>query len=514
MKRTTIGVMAISVLVLLVLVPFGMGFFVQNKVKNQVFQWAEQESFVEVEWLSFKRGFWSSTADFMLIIKNSDAQSGHVVNQSWAHLLVRSRITHGPLLIGGGKIGPGVAVGWAMVDSQLLKAVDNGYPDKGGAYDGYFTLNANTRTLLKFTGGFTTKILGSQVAVEMPGHPQFRMEDVHVKFTADKNYEHQSADLTIPKLEVKKDNYQLSFEHTELTGDWEKTKYDFYQGNSEVNIKSMQALKDVQPVYNAKALHIATAQALNKDLLNVNVNLAFDESTFKGETYGPLKHKMALNNIRAAALQKLQQQLRMISHSSLPAEQQRMQVMMLLPLVPQLITQGASFEVKQFDLTVPMGQLSMEGYARIAKSHEQSSPGNMMRLLPKVTAQANLQLPTELVERLAVSALHKRLERQRLKAQASGTAPATQTDLSKEEITKMVKSRLQDWEARGFLVREKERYKISFTFKDGHFLVNGKSLETGNEIKVNANTNTSKMPQPSLPDLQMPMAAISQAAQT
>ena len=508
MKRAKSVAIVASVLIALVLLPFGTGFFVQNKIKKQVFQWAEQEPYVSVEWINFKRGFWSSTADLMFVIKNPERQSNHVMNQSWAHLLVKSKVIHGPILFAKGEQGPRIALGWSLIDSQVLKAVEHGYPDKGGNFDGYFSLNAIMRTVIKFGGGMNVQIQGNQLGIDMPGYPQFVWQDFKMEFDYTHQFDHQAAVVSLPKFELTKDDYQIAFENLSLSGNWKKTKYDFYEGDSQLDIKKMQCNKESLPLYGVKKFHVSTQQVLDKDLLNVTVALSFDDAVYQEEHYGPLKHKLFINNIRATVLQKLQQQLQLISHSALPVEQQRMQVMMLLPIVPQLITQGASFEIKQFDLKMPEGPLSIEGYARIAKSNQKHSPENLLRLLPKVTAEVNLQLPTELLKKVAVKALRERLNASRLKAIAAGTKSEAKSELSDQEVTTLVKSRLQDWETRGFLVREKERYKISLTFKEGHFLINGKSLETGTEMKINVNTSQAK-PSPAPPAVaHMPVATV------
>ena len=497
MKRANIGMLAIILVVVLALLPFGMGFIVQNKFKSVLNQWVAQEAGVRAELLNYQRGFWSSTAEVMLSIADEEQELTTSTHQVWAHLLLKNSIKHGPVLWSRGKEGVRLSLGWALIQSQILKAVDNGYADKSGIFDGYFTINANMDTWLKFSNGLHTLVKANHFALEMPGRPQVYVNKATLNLDYAKHFTSQQATLHFLQLQLNNNDYETNFNDVSLQGSWEKTPYDFFTGHSAIDIANVITNKNKQQLNVLEKIHLDAMQQLKDKYLNAYIDLSIAHGKFDSQSYGPFYNRIEFNNISAPVLQQLQQQVKIISHSALPEQQKNIQVMSLIPLVPKLVAHGASVEIKAFDLRVPEGQISIQGYARIAKDKAQQPVAAIMQLLPKLTADVTVRLPKSLVKEILTKNLLKRVLAQHAAQAAknhSNTADKkveqTQelTMPDKQTVSVLVTARLQDWQQRGFLVQEKDRYKLSFSFKDGHILINNKALETGSSLNVIQNS--------------------------
>ena len=476
MKRAKIGILAGVVIVVLALLPYGAGFVVQTKFETTLAQWAEQDPLFETTILSYKRGFWSSTAEVMLVVNNPEGDEALVTHKEWAHILLKEHIYHGPLALGSKNLTPV----WAVIDTQLMKAVDHGYPDKAGQFDGYMTLDATARSLLHFNGALETHLQSGFFSSEMPSVPSIQLRNIEIESFNTKDFVKRAITTKLAELQFKKDQYDIAATGLTFKGHWRQTPYEFYEGYSNINVATFSSHERGKQALDLKNIDVRIEQTLQQQLYHSAFSLAFDEGVFKGKTFGPLQHKFEINNISAPLLQKLQQQLKLISHSPLPFEQKRVQLMALLPLMPKLLAEGASFEIKQFDLTLPEGRCSLQGHARLAHEDQETPPAAMMQLLPRVTAAATIQLPVALVSQMAIKVFKKRLSlAQQAKADETkvneiANAP---TDLSEQEIRERVKARLHDWEQRGLLVRKDNHYEVSLSLKHGRFLVNSRSLE-------------------------------------
>jgi uncharacterized protein YdgA (DUF945 family) len=199
----------------------------------------------------------------------------------------------------------------------------------------------------------------------------------------------------------------------------------------------------------------------------------------QSKTVGPANLEMAIRNLDAHVLKRINQQTNHIQQSTTVLEKQQA-FLAILPEVPKLFSKGAEFEVSELKLIAPEG--TIEGNLQI--SLPQGEHSNPLTLMQKVQGKGKLRVPVEIVNRVLNEANRQRLVAQQTASaqqdvssipnSTTTTTPTAPTvDITQEAAT-LTTTQLNSLTQSGMLVVDSNYYVIEVALQQGQLQVNGK----------------------------------------
>lgn len=142
-------------------------------------------------------------------------------------------------------------------------------------------------------------------------------------------------------------------------------------------------------------------QIVGKDLSSF-IKLSVSDVDYNGDKYGPAKFQLDLRKVDAEAVQTIVKELETakqeMAKQGLPPEaalfiaQQK-----IMEGLPKLLQHGPEIEISELSLNTPQGMI--DGHTKIALDLEgKQMPQNPFELIPLISIDANISIPTSLVE--------------------------------------------------------------------------------------------------------------------
>ena len=183
---------------------------------------------------------------------------------------------------------------------------------------------------------------------------------------------------------------------------------------------------------------------------------------------GPATYTVALRNLDARAVAKLNQTVADMRQKNLPAEQVNMVLgATMLGLLPDLLKKGPVLEISEISLGGERGQALGKGQLRV----DTSNPAvlqNPLLLKDALLLEAQVDLPESLLVSLTEFALRKQLA-------------AVGGEYSNEQIQAMaengVRQRMAQESARRLFVFEDGVYRMRMHMEGGRFSLNGQTVD-------------------------------------
>lgn len=252
-------------------------------------------------------------------------------------------------------------------------------------------------------------------------------------------------------------------------------------GDAALNVHSFQLASEGQSPLLIEGFQAVSSNQVNDNLVNSSLKADVSRITCNELDYGPGVLNVSASNLDATALGHIQHQLQMLNNSNLTEAQQQVMWLTLLPELPVLLEHGAEFEVKQFQLSTPLGLILV--MAKVKLPVQKPGNRNPLLLLNQIQADASVEMPTEWLDEMTTHFLKFKIQQDQLMQakkleNANASADMLPKVLSEEEIDvlahQQTDKQLESLVESGILIKKNNLYRIKVTFKKGAFIVNGK----------------------------------------
>jgi uncharacterized protein YdgA (DUF945 family) len=396
---------------------YGMGIATERTVKHNL-EAVNKSNGLYVNILEYKRGWFTSTAqlDWRLhvperVVKSSDGQSQTVAAQDYK-MQMPLTIYHGPIIFANGTVKFGL--GYANTDIHLP-------PQYNEKFNTHFTTES-TQPVLDLSL-FVNYLNNSKIEMAVPtfkliakdgGQFDWKGMNSSVNVTSDANQ--IDGDFTVDGVQFSKDDTKAVMGEVTSEYDLHKTNTGLYLGDASMSLPSLVINQKEEKLFELTQFDVHSSSDIEEGLFSSHFKSSLEKIVAQGKTFGPGNLEMAIRNLDADVLGKINQQ---VNQAQVGTEVEKQQALLaILPEIPKLFSRGAEFEISELSFTMPQG--TIEGNMLVTLPKGDSS--NPFELMQKVQGKGKLRVPADVIK-LVLNQANK----QKLSAQAASTQPATDT---------------------------------------------------------------------------------------
>ena len=194
----------------------------------------------------------------------------------------------------------------------------------------------------------------------------------------------------------------------------------------------------------------------------------------KGKKYGPGKFELAIRNLDAKAMGRINGLSTQLQSGDEAQKQQAM--MQLLQEVPMLLSKGPEIEISQMEFKLPDG--NVEGSLLI--SLPKLANANVMSIIQSVNGKAHFEVPRALVRMAATDTFQKSIMNNQLQQAMAQQNQSTPSVLEvHKQAQEMADKRLNAMIDAGMFVAKDKDLIIDLRLEQGKLMVNGKAFNAG-----------------------------------
>lgn len=387
-------------------------------------------------------------------------------------------VYHGPIIF---HKGVRFGLGYAQTAIPL--------PDEAQAQFKQFFTADSTAPELKLSL-FVNYLNNSRVKMEVPafkmvaqqGGGEFEWLGMNSAMTITSNVDKVKGDITIDGMRFAKKDAKVTGTVGEISSEYNLYKADngLYFGDASISFPSVSVKADTANVFQLDGLDMYSSSDIDGDLFNSHFKVSLNKMLIEDQTYGPGNFEVALRNLDANVLAKLNQQVQQAQQGTEQEKQQA--IMAMLPDLPKLFSRGAEFEISELSFSMPEG--TVEG--NLLVSLPKGEMGNPFEVMQKVQGNGKLKVPAPILkklmtqtnkQRLGSQAAQQEIVQQIQNAQAqSGTATSAATtapDVT-QQAASMTEQQIASMLQSGLLVQQGNDYVIELSLNQGQFVVNTK----------------------------------------
>lgn len=460
---------------------YGMGIATERAVKHNL-DAINKSNGLSVKVAEYKRKWFSSTAllDWRLqvperIAKSEDGQSVTVPAQEF-EMQMPMVIHHGPVIF----VNNTVKFGFGYAETQIpLPAKYN------EQFDSMFT-SESVKPQLNLSM-FVNYFNNSQIEMSVPSFKlmgkqgqQFDWKGMTSFLDVGSDASKVKGEFNVEGMLFSKDGMKAQVGEINTDYDLQKSDAGLYLGDANASIPSLLVSQKDEKLFELTDFDVHSSCNVENGLFGSQFKMSIDKVFATGKSYGPGNLEMAIKNLDADVLARINQQVNQAQNGT---EAERQQAMLaILPEVPKLFGRGAEFEISELSFVMPQG--TVEGTLQV--SLPAGDTANPFELMQKIKGNGKLKIPAEVIK-LALNESNKQkiLSNQTTSQPADQTtvadaivsatspAPAATTDavqqaasMSDEQINAMVQS--------GLIAQDSNYYVIDVSLDQGSFTVNGK----------------------------------------
>ena len=254
----------------------------------------------------------------------------------------------------------------------------------------------------------------------------------------------------------------VSIADISLQGAFAEGPHEIALGSSELGID----LIEISPADNEQVIKISAAKTIlsiteDHDLLSIKETIKIEKIEVNKKQYGPAQFELAINNLDAATVASLENEIKAIQETEKDPEIANQQMMQLfMEKGPTLLKASPEIELSNVSFKGPNGQL--QASAKLAFDGQGEVMLNPFFIMGRTTVTGNISADQHLV-----AAIHK----EALKAKM---CTDQQDRVCDQQAAKISSDQLKDLIERQTIVLTKGKFTIDFSFKDGIMLVNDK----------------------------------------
>ncbi len=282
------------------------------------------------------------------------------------------------------------------------------------------------------------------------------------------------------------DGFQLSKKDVTFDMKGIEMNYDFDAGDNgllvgqaTLDFPGMKLVEAGKPMLEVNKVEMTVKHDIDDGLFSSSLNVSMDKILVQGETYGPGKLSLAIRNLDAEILARVNKKLQQLNNAS--EDEARRIFMGMLPELPALLSKGATFELSTLTFSMPQGTINGQLMVSLPAGEDIKNP---FALLQKIKGDGKLSIPAEVVKAMvaerAKQALKDPQTRQMLehmrqaRADSNAAAPAAMDD--QQMVTDMVHKQLDQLAQSGMIVKKGSDYYMEFKLENGSLTINGKPI--------------------------------------
>ncbi|HHT0592499.1 TPA: YdgA family protein [Legionella anisa] len=464
---------------------YGMGFLTERTIRKNI-EVIDQSNGLYAEIEQYNRGLFDSEAQIKWqlhiperVVKDENGQLQTLPAQDY-NMVMPLTIHHGPIIYANHKLRFGLGYAEAVFP----------FPEQyNQQFDTQFTKESIKPKL--DLSIFVNYLNESTVDFKVPnfkliakdGSGNLEWLGMDSSTTMSSGMGKVAGKVVLDGLHATKDDTKITLSKVSSDYDLHETPAGLYLGDANFSLPSFDVYVKDQKMFSINDLTIKSDSDIEQHLFNTNFNLALKSVLANGQNYGPGELQVALRNIDADVLAKINEQTAAMQNGN---EMQRQQAMLaLLPEVPKLFSKGAEFEISKLSFTIPQGLIEGNMFVTMPKG-ENANPFEMMQ---KIQGKARLQVPAEAVKAVMKQSvlqqiakkpdLQQTLTQQLQASQAAGQTnqPAAPTPTPEQLAEMQTNKQINALQQNGLIVAQGKDFVIEVSLDQGKFTINGKPYD-------------------------------------
>ncbi len=468
---------------------YGMGVLTERTIKKNIAV-IDQSNGLYAEISQYDRGLFNSNAKIKWklhipsrVVKDAAGQVQTAPAQDY-NVDMPMVIHHGPIIVAnhGVRFGLGYATSSFTFPQEYVAKFDEVFNKESSKP----TLDLNI---------FVNYLNQSTVDLSVPqfklfakeGNGSFNWVGMNATTTISSEMKKISGGLTLNGIQYTNEDMKATLAKVSSDYDLHETPSGLYLGDANFTLPSFQVEIKDQKIFEINDLIFKSDSDIEEHLFNTHFTATVESILVNNKNYGPGDFEVALRNLDADVLAKINQQTSEMQNGT---EIQRQQAMIaLLPELPKLFSKGAEFEISKLSIKIPEGQI--EGTMLISLPKDDNA--NPFGLMQKVQGKAKLKMPAATVKQMmqhsviqqiaAQPDLQQTLTQQLQSAQPAATAatsakPAQPTLTIDQVATMQADKQLSALQQNGLIVLQGEDYLVEIDLAQGKFIVNGKPFDS------------------------------------
>ncbi|GGI88868.1 YdgA family protein [Legionella impletisoli] len=385
----------IIILVVLVLGGYyGTGLMTERTLKRDI-TLVNQANGLNVTINRYDRGWFTSKADLLWkvhvperVVKNQDGQPTLQPAQDYT-LDMPLSIYHGPVIFA--EDGVHFGLGYAKTELNLPDQFKQKFADA-------FTTDStspklNVSVLVNYLNRSRFRVqLPQFTLIAKEGNGQFKWHGMTSDVTLTSRLDHIDGDMIIQGIDVKKDQISARVSQVSSEYDLYQAENGLYLGQASFSLPSVLVTNGDQKIFELNKFSVHTKSDIEDGLFHSHLEASINQLYSNGKNYGPGEIKLAIKNLDADVLAKINEQANQMQGNTDADRQQAL--FTILPELPKLFSKGAEFEVSKLSFVMPEG--SIEGNLTLNLPKGDSS--NPFQLIQQIQGEGQLKLPADLVK--------------------------------------------------------------------------------------------------------------------
>ncbi|ASQ44915.1 YdgA family protein [Legionella clemsonensis] len=465
---------------------YGMGYLTEQKVKESL-NFVNRSNGLAAKIVEYDRGWFTSKAkfDWRVHVPEQTIQSNgqtQAIPAKDYKILMPLTIYHGPVIFSkqGVKFGLGYAHTHLTMPAEYVEQ-----------FNSLFT---NQSTQPNVVINFFVNYLGnSSIDMSVPafklfakdGNATFEWMGMSTSTNVSSDLDRVGGNITIEGLTFRKD--QVNTKMSAVTSEYNlhRTDRGLFLGDASLSFPSFIVMDSDKKLFELGQFDIHSDSGIEDGLFSSHVKTSVEKIVANGKTYGPGNLEVAIRNLDADALAKLNQQAQQVQQGT-ETERQRAMLAML-PELPKLFSKGAEFEITEMNFVMPQG--TVEGNLMV--SLPKGEMGNPFELIQKIQGNGKLKMPTIVVKELVTESIKQKMmapqqnnqqnDQQNVAQQiqpqsnpdATAQAAANSTDVSQQAVA-LADKQLATLVQNGVLAQQGTDYVIEVSLNQGQLMINGK----------------------------------------
>ncbi|CEK11922.1 YdgA family protein [Legionella hackeliae] len=465
---------------------YGMGYLTEQKVRESL-NFVNRSNGLAANIVEYDRGWFTSKANFdwrVHVPEQTIQNNGQTQTIPAKDYTVQMPVTiyHGPIIFSdqGVKFG----LGYAHTDLDMPKE----YVEQ---FNSLFT---NQSTKPNIVIDFFVNYLGnSSIDMSVPafklfakdGTATFEWFGMSTTTSVSSDLDKVGGNITIEGLAFKKD--QVNTKMSSITSEYNlhRTDKGLFLGDASLSFPSFVVMDSDKKLFELGQFDIHSDSDIEDGLFSSHVKTSVEKIVANDKTYGPGNLEVAIRNLDADALARLNEQAQQVQQGT-DAERQRAMLAML-PELPKLFSKGAEFEITEMNFVMPQG--TVEGSLMV--SLPKGEMGNPFELIQKIQGNGKLKVPAAVVKQLVTESIKQKMmspqqnqqndQQQGIAQQiqqpsnpdATAQAAAGSTDVSQQAVT-LADKQLATLVQNGVLTQQGTDYVIEVSLNQGQLTINGK----------------------------------------
>lgn len=460
---------------------YGMGVLTEKTIRKNI-EVIDQSNGLHAEIEQYDRGLFSSEAKIKWqlhiperIVTDAKGEAQTVPAQDYTTEMPLT-IHHGPVIYANNHVRFGL--GYA----QSVFPFPHQYDEQ---FDSTFTKESNKPQLdlSIFVNYFNESTLDSQVPAfklfAKEGNGRFDWLGMNAKTTMSSEMKKVGGTINLDGIHLAKDDATVDLGKVSTDYDLHETLSGLYLGDANFNLPTLSIVVKGQKMFEIADLAMKSDSDIEQHLFNTNFSITVKSILANAQTYGPGALEVALRNLDADVLAKINQQAAALQNGTDAQRQQA--IIALLPELPKLFGQGAEFEISKLSLVIPQGTIDGSLFVSLPKGDN----ANPFELMQKIHGKAKLKVPAAAVKELMQQSVTQQIAKQpdfqqtlvqQLQPTQNGAAQAAP---STDQVASMqTDKQLSALQQSGLIVAQGTDYLVEVTLDQGKFIVNGKPFDS------------------------------------